>query len=409
MTRQVTALFFLGRLALFAQSQTTNPRADAAPSFSLADMTRLVNDAAKASRANILSATQPLARQYSEAMQKAAKLPPTERAAAMQKATDDYKKRVDAFNQGGQPGADLSWAIALIRNAPHPENGFYRNLVDACMTGHKFLTRGEDGMPVLQQVAVEGGTTILHTSPPGLPVDKNSISQLSPDVLCPSLVKNAVRPSPPAPRASLACVRFPRTMQLCGAACATLTWRNGRFEVMARDGQLATIYTVESFTPDSIAMKRTELPHSGDYGLTAIYKGTITEGSDIAEGTVDFTWPGKPGYPHSAKWRASWGDSVAAARPLSQKKPEERGDAEQARGGAPATSRHNDSVSVFWVRWRPCWALAPISATGPSKAAIRQPECVNSRAASTIYPPDAGTIRRTARDGAERRATRAKT
>jgi hypothetical protein len=76
---------------------------------------------------------------------------------------------------------------------------------------------------------------------------------------------------------------------------------------MARDGQLATIYTVESFTPDSIAMKRTELPHSGDYGLTAIYKGTITEGSDIAEGTLDFTWPGKTGYPHSAKWKAGWG------------------------------------------------------------------------------------------------------
>ncbi len=42
----------------------------------------------------------------------------------------------------------------------------------------------------------------------------------------------------------------------------------------------------------------------------------------------------KPGYPHSAQWRASWGDSAAATRPLSQKKPEERGDAEAARASS---------------------------------------------------------------------------
>ena len=349
MTRHVTALVFLGRLALFAQPQPTpSPKSDA-PTFTQADMKRLLEDMAKVLIANTKSATGILAKQYSEEMQKAAKAPPDQRGAAMQKATDDYKKRVDAFNQGGQPGRDLATADALIRNPMHPENGFYRNLLDACMTGHKFLTRTEDGMPVLQQVTVEGGTTVLHTFPPGLPVEKTAPSQLSSGALCPNLVQNALKPSPKTIAEAPAPSAIPKALQLCSSACATLEWRNGHFEVMARDGQPATIYTVESFTGNSIIMKRTELPHSGDYGLTATYKGTFEEGSDTAQGTVDFAWPGKPGYPHSAKWRASWGDSAAAARPLSQKKPEERGEADEARISAQRRQFRDNMAALLML------------------------------------------------------------
>jgi hypothetical protein len=189
MTRQVTALVFLSRLALFAQPQQS-------PTFSKADMIRLLEDMKKVLIANTKSRTQILAKQYNEEMQKAAKAPTTaERTAAMQKATDDYKKRVDALNRGGQPS--LASAIALIQNPPHPENGFYGNLLNACMTGNTFLTRTEDGTPVLQQVTVEEGTAILHTVPLGLSVEKTAPSHLSLDALCPTLVKNAVRPSPP--------------------------------------------------------------------------------------------------------------------------------------------------------------------------------------------------------------------
>jgi len=329
MTRQITALVFLGPLALFAQPQPT-PKSDA-PTFSKADMERLIEDMKKVLIANTKSGTRILAKQFSEEMQKAAKAPLNERAAAMQKASDDYRKRVDAFNQGGEPGAGLGSAVGIIRNPMHPENGFYRNLLDACMTGNKFLTRTEDGMPVLQQVTVEGGTAVIHTFPPGLPIEKTATSHLSAGAVCPTLVRNALNPTPKTIAEAAIPSSIPKALQLCSAACATLEWRNGHFEVMARDGQPATIYTVESFTGSSIVMKRTELPHSGDYGLTATYKGTLEDGSDTAQGTVDFAWPGKPGYPRSATWRASWGENSAAARPTSQKKPEERGDAEQAR------------------------------------------------------------------------------
>src|SRR5690348_14960209 len=100
MTRQVTALVFLGRLALSAQPHP-------ALTFSKADMERLIEDMKKVLINNTKSGTQILAKQFSEQMQEAAKAPPDKRAAAMQKATDDYKKRVDAFNQGGEPGAGL--------------------------------------------------------------------------------------------------------------------------------------------------------------------------------------------------------------------------------------------------------------------------------------------------------------
>jgi hypothetical protein len=339
MTRQVTALVCLSPLALFAQPQPSPNE----PTFSQADMMRLLTDMAKVFRANIISGTQPLAKQYSEEIQKAAKAPVAQRAAAMQKATDDYRKRVDAFNQGGQPGADVAAAESMIRNPMHPENGFYKNLLGPCLAGAKFLTRTEDGTPVLQQVTVEGATTIIHSFPLGLPVEKTAPSKLSPQALCPTLVRNAVLPSPPTLAEASAPPLLPKTLQLCGAACATLAWRNGRYEVMARDGELATIYTVESFTHESIVMKRTELPHSGDYGLTATYKGTFEDGSDTAQGTVDFAWPGKPGYPHSGKWKASWGDAIASARPPAQRRPEERGDAEEAQAN---TAREQQARTI---------------------------------------------------------------
>jgi hypothetical protein len=98
---------------------------------------------------------------------------------------------------------------------------------------------------------------------------------------------------------------YPKTLQICASACAILDWAGGHYEVMARDGIPATTYTIESFTPQSVRLLRTELPHSGDYGLTATYRGSFEDGAESAHGSVDFTWPGHPGFPHSGSWTAT--------------------------------------------------------------------------------------------------------
>jgi hypothetical protein len=253
MTRQVIALVLVVGMTLLAQQQPS-------PTFSKADMLRLMDDTQKVLIANTKAGTQILAKQFNEQLREAAKAPPDKRAAAMQKASDDYKKRIDAFNNGGQPGSDLGDAVGVIRNPMHPENGFYKNLLDACMTGNKFLTRTEDGMPVLRQVTIEGGTAVIHTLPPGLPIEKTELSHSSTEALCPSLVQNAIRPSPKTIAEVSALSSIPRALQLCAAVCTLPHWRNGHFEVAAPDGQPATIYGGESFAHSSIVMKRTELP-----------------------------------------------------------------------------------------------------------------------------------------------------
>jgi len=113
-----------------------------------------------------------------------------------------------------------------------------------------------------------------------LPIEKTSPSHAPAEALCPTLVQNALKPAPhttaeaPAPFAIL------NKLRICAEVCTTLAWRNGRFEVMARDGQLATIYTVENFTPNSIVIRRAELPPRADYGPTAIYKGAFAEAGE---------------------------------------------------------------------------------------------------------------------------------
>lgn len=97
---------------------------------------------------------------------------------------------------------------------------------------------------------------------------------------------------------------MPAVMQVCVAVCAQLEWTGGRYENFDLQRRPHTVYEVESFTPNSFVIKRTELAIDPAYGLTAVYRGTFTEGDDTARGTVEFTWPGQAGYPHSAKWTA---------------------------------------------------------------------------------------------------------
>jgi hypothetical protein len=124
---------------------------------------------------------------------------------------------------------------------------------------------------------------------------------------------------------------MPKVMQVCVAVCATLEWSNGRYQVLSNDGIPSITYTVESFTPKSVVMHRTELANNPAYGLTAVYTGTFEDGATSAHGTVDFKWPGHQGFPHSGTWKATWGASLATA---AQPKPEERGEAEEVQARA---------------------------------------------------------------------------
>lgn len=131
---------------------------------------------------------------------------------------------------------------------------------------------------------------------------------------------------------------MPKTMQICVAVCANLEWLDNHYVVRNGNGVPSIVYEVESFTPQSILLKRTELKNNPAFGLTAEYKGSFTEGAKAAQGTVDFKWPNHPGYPHSANWKATWGDAVATyARP--PRKPEERGDAEEAQAQSAQDER----------------------------------------------------------------------
>lgn len=333
MTRRITALFFLGRLLLIAQQPTPtgSPNQAAPPSFTKADMDRLIADFIKVIRTNTKTGTQVLAKRFSANLEKAAKVPPAQRAAAMQKASEDYRKEVDAFNQDGLERTNWAEATSPIVNPMHPEFGYWKNLLDACVEGRRFATRTDEGMPVYRQVRTEGGVTVIHTFTPALPIEETIPSRLSAQAVCLGLVRNAVKASPPNLPEASASSGLPKAMQICVSACATLEWADDHYQVKGRDGKPATTYTVESFTPTSVIIRRTELPHSGDYGLTAVYKGTFVEGATTAQGTVDFAaWPGHSGFPHSGTWKATWGASLAENRPVAQKKPEERGDAEEA-------------------------------------------------------------------------------
>jgi hypothetical protein len=325
MTRKVTALLFLGRMLVAQQPPSPTPKTDPVPTFTQAEIQRLVNDAAAEFQKNQLQATQILARQFADEMKAAAKQGP----AAMQRAAEANQKRTDAFNQDGRQLLNWGEASSSVLNQTHP-GGFARNMLDSCEEGHKILTRNEAGVPVYIQVITEGGSAVIHTYPIGLPTDEVKPTHSTASDLCPALVRNAVKPGPARPATPQPVTGPPKAMRLCAAVCADLEWRNGRYEVLARDGQLATLFTVESFTPTSIVIKRMSLPVAGDYGLTAVYKGAFAEGSETAQGSVDFTWAGHRGFPHSASWTASWGSDLAQARPPAQKKPLERGDEEDA-------------------------------------------------------------------------------
>jgi pimeloyl-ACP methyl ester carboxylesterase len=78
------------------------------------------------------------------------------------------------------------------------------------------------------------------------------------------------------------------------------------YNAVWNNGALATL-TVQSFTPASVIIDRTDIPGSVSYGMTAVYTGQISSaGNSILNGSVTWTWPGHYGYPATGSWSAYW-------------------------------------------------------------------------------------------------------
>jgi hypothetical protein len=88
----------------------------------------------------------------------------------------------------------------------------------------------------------------------------------------------------------------------------TGTWAsNGQNYGASWNNLAAATITVRRFDPSSVEIYREDLPNTTSSGLTAIYKGQISEsGNSIVNGTVTWNWPGRRGYPASGTWTAEW-------------------------------------------------------------------------------------------------------
>ena len=175
---------------------------------------------------------------------------------------------------------------------------------------------------------------------------------------------------------------LPKTMKICVAVCANLEWADGRYENFDLQRRPHTVYEVETFTPQSIVIKRTELAIDPAYGLTAVYRGAFTEDAGGAQGTVEFKWPGHRGYPHSANWKATWDASASPAITETARERQELVD---------DIFNKDSSDSVADKRW--------VCVTGGESGLVSE-----ARGEGAAFTPDASdtclaTLTRTARDG----------
>ena len=93
------------------------------------------------------------------------------------------------------------------------------------------------------------------------------------------------------------------------------TWDTDHFDGYWSEnaGPATATLTVQSFTPQSVIINRTDTAGSVSYGLTAVYTGQISSsGNGIVNGSVTWTWPGHSGYPSTGTWTANWGPGYDA-------------------------------------------------------------------------------------------------
>jgi hypothetical protein len=97
-------------------------------------------------------------------------------------------------------------------------------------------------------------------------------------------------------------IRVPPVIHICIARCAPLMWDKDHYVNFGPEN--TSIYTVESFTRESIIMHRTD---KGHFPLTATLTGQISEdGNSIVNGRIDWT----SGNSGSGPFRAVWGNQI---------------------------------------------------------------------------------------------------
>jgi len=97
---------------------------------------------------------------------------------------------------------------------------------------------------------------------------------------------------------------LPSIMHWCSKHCTTLVWRTDHYTEIAAPGR--SIVTVESFTPESIVLNRTDVKPPG----TAVLKGKLSpRGDTIVDGTI--TWTSHPCCElGSSPFTAAWGEAI---------------------------------------------------------------------------------------------------
>ena len=95
---------------------------------------------------------------------------------------------------------------------------------------------------------------------------------------------------------------LPPVMHICMAHCTVLTWENGHY--VNYGPQNTSVYTVESFRPDSVILHRTD---RGYFPLTAVLSGKLSpDGNSIINGKIVWT----SGNTGQGLFKAAWGAAI---------------------------------------------------------------------------------------------------
>jgi hypothetical protein len=104
----------------------------------------------------------------------------------------------------------------------------------------------------------------------------------------------------------------PPMMRVCDSrgTCGTWTWNNGHYDGAWPAANVTSTLTVESFSPTSVIIRRTDTSPKGRIGLAYTYSGTISgQGNSILDGV----WKGVPGTStagSSGNFTATWGEAL---------------------------------------------------------------------------------------------------
>jgi hypothetical protein len=87
-------------------------------------------------------------------------------------------------------------------------------------------------------------------------------------------------------------------MKFCGPNyCGTLTLKDGHYDAVYQGNANTSIYTVERFTPELVALRRAD-----STGAMAVLTGKISAaGNSIVDGSITFTSGGGT-YPFTMTW-----------------------------------------------------------------------------------------------------------